>query len=78
MRAKEKREEERAYLKELRIATILEAAEQANRLMFFLARDEALTSVLSEADMEELFGVDPVAYHTKHVDTIFQRVFGQA
>jgi len=56
----------------------LEAAEQANRLMFFLARDEALTSVLGGADMEELFGVDPVAYHTKHVDTIFQRVFGRA
>jgi len=56
----------------------LEAAEQDNRLMFFLERDEALTSVLSDADMEELFGVDPVAYHTKHVDTIFQRVFGRA
>ena len=23
-------------------------------------------------------GYDPVAYHTKHVDTIFKRVFGKA
>jgi adenylosuccinate lyase len=55
-----------------------EAAEQANRLMFFLARDPELTAVLDQSDLDELFGVDPVAYHTKNVDTIFQRVFGKA
>ncbi len=53
-----------------------EAAKQDNRLMFFLSKDTELTSVLSAGDMDELFGVDPVAYHTKHVDTIFGRVFG--
>ncbi len=56
----------------------LEAAEYGNRLMFFLSRDDDLTGALSEADLSELFNVDPVAYHTKHVDTIFQRVFGRA
>ena len=56
----------------------LEAAEHGNRLMFFLSRDDDLTGALSEADLDELFNVDPVAYHTKHVDTIFQRVFGRA
>jgi adenylosuccinate lyase len=54
-----------------------EAAGRGNRLMFFLSRDDDLTGVLSEADLDELFNVDPVAYHTKHVDTIFQRVFGK-
>jgi adenylosuccinate lyase len=55
-----------------------QAAEQDNRLMFYLARDSELTAVLTQADIDELFDVDPVAYHTKHVDTIFQRVFGKA
>ena len=55
-----------------------EAATDGNRLMFFLSRDHDLTNALSEADLNELFNVDPVAYHTKHVDTIFQRVFGKA
>ena len=54
-----------------------EAAGRGNRLMFFLSRDDDLTGVLSEADLDELFNVDPVAYHTKHVDTVFQRVFGK-
>jgi len=55
-----------------------EAANHGNRLMFFLSKDEELTSVLTEADLDALFNVDPVAYHTKNVDTIFQRVFGKA
>mgnify|MGYP006426339845 CR=1 FL=1 len=55
-----------------------EAAAQDNRLMFFLATDSQLTDALSKADMDELFNVDPVAYHTKNVDTIFARVFGKA
>ena len=46
--------------------------------MFFLSKDEELTSVLSDADLDELFNVDPVAYHTKNVDVIFERVFGKA
>ena len=55
-----------------------EAAGHGNRLMFFLSRDDDLKSALSEADLNVLFKVDPVTYHTKHVDTIFQRVFGEA
>jgi adenylosuccinate lyase len=56
----------------------LQATQQDNRLMFYLAKDSELTAVLTKADLDELFDVDPVAYHTKHVDTIFQRVFGKA
>lgn len=55
-----------------------EAAGHPNRLMFFLSRDEQLTSVLGKADLDALFEVDPIAYHTKHIDTIFRRVFGEA
>ena len=55
-----------------------EAAGHSNRLMFFLSQDDDLKSALSESDLNVLFKVDPVAYHTKHVDTIFQRVFGKA
>ena len=54
------------------------AAKQTNRLMFFLSRDEELTAVLNDVDLGGLFSVDPITYHTKHVDTIFQRVFGKA
>ena len=54
------------------------AAKQTNRLMFFLSRDEELTTVLNDVDLGGLFSVDPITYHTKHVDTIFQRVFGKA
>jgi len=55
----------------------LEAAEHANRLMFFLSRDDELTRILNAADLDALFNVDPVAYHTKNVETIFRRVFGE-
>ncbi len=55
-----------------------EAATHGNRLMFFLSKDEDLTDVLSGGDLDALFNVDPVAYHTKNVDTVFTRVFGQA
>ncbi len=54
------------------------AAKQTNRLMFFLSRDEELTTVLNDVDLGGLFSVNPITYHTKHVDTIFQRVFGKA
>ena len=53
------------------------AAEHANRLLFFLSRDEDLTGVHSETGLNRLFNVDPIAYHTKHVDTNFLRVFGK-
>ncbi|MFZ2870716.1 adenylosuccinate lyase [Zavarzinia sp.] len=41
----------------------------------FLKADPKVTSALSDAELEGLFNLD---YHTKHVDTIFRRVFGAA
>ena len=43
------------------------------QLLDLLKADETVTSKVSEAELEELFNMD---YHTKHVDTIFKRVFG--
>ena len=40
-----------------------------------LLADEEVTAALSEADLREKFDL---GYHTKHVDTIFRRVFGKA
>ena len=40
-----------------------------------LKEDADVTAVLSSADLNRLFDLD---YHTKHVDVIFDRVFGQA
>mgnify|MGYP005751607817 CR=1 FL=1 len=40
----------------------------------FLKADEDVRKYLSEADIEEKFDL---GYHTKHVDTIFARVFGE-
>lgn len=42
-------------------------------LLDLLKADETVTSKVSEAELDELFNMD---YHTKHVDTIFDRVFG--
>ncbi len=55
-----------------------EAANHDNRLMFFLSRDAELTAGLRKEDLDSLFDVDSIAYHTKHVDTIFKRVFSAA
>ena len=41
----------------------------------FLAADPVVSKHLSEAELNELLDT---AYHTKHVDTIFARVFGEA
>ena len=43
-------------------------------LLDLLKADEEVTAALSEAELEEKFNLD---YHFKHVDTIFDRVFGQ-
>ena len=40
-----------------------------------LKQDTEVKKVLSDAELEELFDL---AYHLKHVDTIFARVFGEA
>lgn len=42
-------------------------------LLDLLKADEEVTAALSEAELEEKFDL---AYHFKHVDTIFARVFG--
>ncbi len=44
------------------------------QLLDLLKADETVTAKVSEAELDELFNMD---YHTKHVDTIFKRVFGQ-
>lgn len=44
------------------------------QLLDLLKADETVTSKVSEAELDELFNMD---YHTKHVDTIFKRVFGE-
>jgi adenylosuccinate lyase len=38
-----------------------------------LGKDRDVAKVLSPAELESLFDL---AYHLKHVDTIFRRVFG--
>ncbi|UTW56577.1 adenylosuccinate lyase [Kordiimonas sp. SCSIO 12610] len=44
------------------------------QLLDLLKADEIVTAKVSEAELDELFNMD---YHTKHVDTIFRRVFGE-
>jgi len=41
--------------------------------MDLLKADPEVTTALSESEIEEKFDLD---YHFKHVDTIFDRVFG--
>ena len=55
-----------------------EAADHDNRLFFFLSRDEGLAEVVSPSELGALLDEDSVSYHTKHVDTIFERVFGES
>jgi adenylosuccinate lyase len=40
-----------------------------------LKKDKDVSALLSDAELESLFDL---GYHTKHADTIFRRVFGQA
>lgn len=47
--------------------------EQGKDFMTELLSDDEVTNALSEADIREKFDI---GYHTKHVDTIFTRVFG--
>ena len=55
-----------------------EAAEHDNRLFFFLSKDEELTEVLDVKKLADLLNEDSISYHSKNVDTIFNRVFGGA
>jgi len=45
------------------------------RFLDFLKADETVSKALTDAELEALFDLD---YHTKHVDTVFDRVFGVA
>lgn len=53
-----------------------QAATHDNRFFFFLSHDDGLTDVLSVEKLAALLDEDSIDYHTKHVDVIFQRVFG--
>ena len=44
-------------------------------LLSRLKQDDEVTAHISAVDLSELFAME---YHTKHVDTIFKRVFGEA
>ena len=55
-----------------------EAAEHDNRLFFFLSKDEGLTEVLDVNKLADFLNEDSISYHSKNVDTIFNRVFGDA
>ena len=46
--------------------------EEDKDFMTELKADSEVTAVMSEAEIEEKFDL---GYHTKHVDTIFERVF---
>ena len=52
-------------------------ADKASWLSFLdlLKKDKDVSAKLSDKELEELFDL---GYHTKHVDTIFRRVFGRA
>ncbi len=48
--------------------------EEGADFMTELKADAEVTAALSDAEIEEKFDL---GYHTKHVDTIFERVFGE-
>jgi len=57
---------------------------QRNAMKFYEEGADFLTALLQDEDLrkylseEEIRGVFDVSYHTRHVDTIFRRVFGEA
>ncbi|MBL4693167.1 MAG: adenylosuccinate lyase [Magnetovibrio sp.] len=54
------------------------ANELDNRLFYFLSHDDDLKKSLSVDDLQNLLDEDSIAYHTKRVDVIFNRVFGES
>lgn len=54
-----------------------EAAEHANRLEFFLSKDEQLFEVLNSEELSGLFDIKSGDYHRAQVDAIFKRVFDE-
>ncbi|PHS78461.1 MAG: adenylosuccinate lyase [Rhodospirillaceae bacterium] len=53
------------------------ATEHDNRLFYFLSHDDELKKALSVEDLQSLLDEDSIDYHTKRVDVIFKRVFGE-
>ena len=54
-------------------ASALKVWQKGGNLLDYLKKDKKVTSALPAKELEGLFDM---AYHTKHVDTIFKRVFG--
>ena len=54
-----------------------EAQSYDNRLMFFLERDADIKKLLTPEELNALFEVSSLAYHTAQVDTVFRRVFSE-
>ena len=52
----------------------MKAVENGGGFLDLLKRDERVTGALGVAGLEALFDL---GYHTKHIDTIFKRVFGE-
>ena len=52
----------------------MKAVESGTGFLELLKRDKRVTDALSDGELEALFDV---GHHTKHVDTIFKRVFGE-
>jgi adenylosuccinate lyase len=55
-----------------------EAAEHESRFLFYLTRDEEVLQALGADKLAEVFEGESTAFHTRHADTIFERVFGEA
>ncbi len=53
-----------------------EAAKQESRFFHYLAKDESVIKALGDKGLEKLFKGSSADFHTKNVDMIFKRVFG--
>ena len=49
-----------------------------SRFLFYLTHDEEVAEALGADKLAEMFEGQSTAFHTKHADTIFERVFGKA
>ena len=56
----------------------VEAAEHESRFLYYLTGDEDVAKALGPDKLAEMFKGGSMAFHTKHADTIFKRVFGKA
>ncbi|MFD2208056.1 adenylosuccinate lyase [Kiloniella antarctica] len=54
-----------------------QAQEHDNRFFFFMSKDEGLTKILNVEKLTKLLDEDSISYHTKNVDRIFSRIFGE-